>query len=173
MATLTSRRLFLKNCGRLGVACTAVCGLPALTSASDQGAAPAAPPKLPDLHTRAYCGLICDDSCELSHATRTNDPVAKRKVYNEWGWKAKYGIEFDPDKVFCYGCKSPGRPRSPNKIKCTVRACAIDRDLDCCIACRRLAGCDKELWKNYPDFKRQMVKLQQEYAAAGAVTIID
>jgi hypothetical protein len=173
MLSETSRRDFLKNCGQLGLACTAACGLHSVASAADQGTAPVAPPKLPELHTRAYCGLICDDSCQLFRATRTNDAAAKRKVYDEWGWKTKFGMEFDPEKVFCYGCKSPGKPRSPAKAKCTVRACAIDRDLDCCIACKRLAACDKELWKNYADFKKQMVALQQPYVAAGAVTLID
>jgi anaerobic selenocysteine-containing dehydrogenase len=55
----TSRRAFLKNCGQFGVACTAACGLPALAAAADQGAA--TPPKLPELHTRAVCGLTLID----------------------------------------------------------------------------------------------------------------
>ena len=43
--------------------------------------------------------------------------------------------------------------------------CSIERGFESCLQCRKLAECDKELWKNYPDFHKQMVELQQTYAA--------
>lgn len=36
-----------------------------------------------------------------------------------------------------------------------------------CLQCGKLAGCDKELWVKWPDFKKQIDKLQQDYVAAG------
>ena len=98
------RREFLKLLSQFGAACA--CGGMAVRLAADQ--AKPGGPKLPDLKTRAYCGLICDDSCPLFKATRTNDAAAKEKVYTEWKWKEKFGVEFNPDQVFCHGCKAPG-----------------------------------------------------------------
>ena len=171
MLSSTSRRAFLKNCGQLGVACAA-CGLTSFASAAEPAPTPAAPAKLPELHTLAYCGLTCDNRCQLFKATAANDVAAKKKVFDEWGLKAKYGREFDPEKVFCYGCKSPGKPRNESKTKCTVRACAIEREFDSCLQCKGLAACDKELWKGWPDFHKNMIKAQEAYVAAGAFALI-
>ncbi len=129
-------------------------------------AAPAAT-KLPDLKDRARCGLICGDWCELWKATRSGDPAAKRVVYDKWKWKEKFGVEFDPDQVFCHGCKAPGQPVNVAHARCTVFTCSVERGFESCLQCSRLAGCDKDLWKNYADFRRKMLKLQQDYVAAG------
>ena len=159
------RREFLKLLSRFGAACA--CGSMAVRLAAEQATpgGPAAPQKLPELKTLAYCGLICDDRCPLFKVTRTNDAAAKQKVYEEWKWKEKFGIEFNPDQVFCYGCKAPGKPENIPHSRCTVLKCSAARGFDTCVQCRKLADCDKDLWKNYPDFHKQMVKLQQAYAA--------
>jgi hypothetical protein len=154
------RRDFLKLCGQFGVACACGCVAAQLRAAD---AAPAVPKALPDLKTRAHCGLICGDWCQLWKATQTNDLAAKQKVYTEWKWKEKFGVEFNPDQVFCHGCKAPGKPQNLAHGRCTVLQCNLDRGLESCLQCRTLAACDKELWKNYPDFRQQMIKLQQEY----------
>ena len=161
------RREFLKLLSQFGAACA--CGGMAVRLAADQ--AKPGGPKLPDLKTRAYCGLICDDSCPLFKATRTNDAAAKQKVYTEWKWKEKSGIEFNPDQVFCYGCKAPGKPENIPHSRCTVLKCSAARGFDSCVQCRKLADCDKDLWKNYPDFHQQMIKLQQMYAATDGFKI--
>ena len=161
------RREFLKLLSQFGAACA--CGGMAVRLAADQ--AKPGGPKLPDLKTRAYCGLICDDSCPLFKATRTNDAAAKEKVYTEWKWKEKSGIEFNPDQVFCYGCKAPGKPENIPHSRCTVLKCSAARGFDSCVQCRKLADCDKDLWKNYPDFHQQMIKLQQMYAATDGFKI--
>ena len=165
------RREFLKLLSQFGAACA--CGGMAVRLAADQAKpeGPAAPKKLPDLKTRAYCGLICDDSCPLFKATRTNDAAAKQKVYTEWKWKEKFGVEFSPDQVFCYGCKAPGKPENIPHSRCTVLKCSTERKLESCLECQKLAGCDKELWKSWPDFHQQMIKLQQMYAATDGFKI--
>jgi hypothetical protein len=159
------RREFLKRLSQLGVTCA--CGaLVARLGAEDApAAAPAAARTLPSLKARAYCGLICGDWCELLKATNANDPAAKRAVYEKWKWREKFGVEFDPDRVFCHGCKAPGKPVNVAHARCTVLKCSVERRFDSCLQCRKLAECDKELWKNYPDFHKQMVALQQTYAA--------
>jgi len=129
--------------------------------------APVAAPKLPDLKDRAYCGLICDNSCPLFKATKANDPVAKKTVFEKWKWKETYGIEFDPNQVFCHGCKAPGKPENVAHTRYTVLKCCVGRKLESCLPCGKLAGCDKDLWKNWPDFKKQIEKLQRDYVAAG------
>ena len=137
-----------------------------LAAEQTQTGAPAPKKNLPELKSLAYCGLICNDSCPLFKATRTDDAAAKRKVYEEWKWKEKFGVDFDAALVFCYGCKAPGKPVNIAHSRCTVLKCTVERKLESCVQCRKLPDCDKELWKNYPDFHKQMVKLQQEYAAA-------
>ena len=51
--------------------------------------------------------------------------------------------------------------------RCTVLQCCVERKFDSCVQCQKLASCDKELWKNWPDFRKQMEKLQQAYLSAG------
>jgi len=158
------RREFLRRLGQFGVAC-AGCALASRLSAEETPPAAPAARKLPALKDRAYCGLVCGDWCELWRATRSDDPAAKRAVYEKWKWKEKFGIEFAPDQMFCHGCKAPGKPVNVAHARCTVLQCSAGRGFDSCLQCRRLAECDKDLWKNYPDFRGKMVKLQQDYVA--------
>ncbi|ACB74271.1 DUF3795 domain-containing protein [Opitutus terrae] len=127
--------------------------------------------KLPDLKSRAYCGLICDDRCELYHATQAQDPAAMKAVHEKWQWKQKHGID-DPALCFCHGCK-PTEKQSLNVMqqRCTVRVCAMKRGFDSCIQCQELVRCEKELWKNWPKFKQQVEQWQKDYVAAGMVTV--
>jgi hypothetical protein len=159
------RREFLKRLSQFGATCA--CGCLALRLAADDAKPGEMAPKKqrPDLKSRAYCGLICNDSCPLFKATRTNDDAAKAKVYAEWKWKERFGVEFDPTQVFCHGCKAPGKPANIAHGKCTVLKCTAERKLESCLECAKLARCDKELWQNYPDFRKQMLRLQQEFAA--------
>lgn len=43
-----------------------------------------------------------------------NNTELKKKAYEEFKMKEKYNIEFDQDKVFCYGCNPKGKPLSIN-----------------------------------------------------------
>lgn len=116
--------------------------------------------------------MICGDWCALWKATRTNDLAAKEKVYTEWKWKEKFGMEFNPDQVFCHGCKAPGKPVNIAHERCTVLKCSVARGFESCLQCAKLADCDKELWKNYPDFRTQMIKLQQDYVVTERLKLI-
>jgi hypothetical protein len=47
--------------------------------------------------------------------------------------------------------------------RCTVRDCAREKELDCCIECDELTECDKDLWRRFPSFKEQVIELQAKY----------
>jgi len=158
-------------CAQLGAAGTCGCLALRLGAAANAPGAPAAPKQLPALKDRAYCGLICGDWCALWRATRANDPAQKAKVHREWRWKEKFGVEYNPDTVFCWGCKAPGQPRNVAQLRCTVLKCSAGRGFESCLQCRKLAPCDKDLWKDYPDFHQKMVKLQQQYVAAEGLAL--
>ena len=53
-------------------------------------------------------------------------------------------MEFDPDQVFCYGCKAPGKPVNVAHAHCTVLKCSVARGLESCLQCNKLADCDKD-----------------------------
>jgi Protein of unknown function (DUF3795) len=165
MPPALQRREFLRQCARWGVAGACGCLVARLRAADP---APAAPKKLPALEDRAWCGLICGDWCPLYKATRADDAAAKEKIYREWKWKEKFGVEFEPAQVFCHGCRVPaGKPANVVQQRCTVLECCGRRGLASCLQCRKLAGCEQALWKDYPDFRRQMLELQRQYVAEG------
>jgi hypothetical protein len=157
MKTELKRRDFISKCFRAGATgCVLLCG----NSLFAQD-----PTKLKkeDLKSLTYCCYKCTSECPTYKATIKNDPQLKKKVYEEARWKEKYGIDFDPDKVFCYGCKPTDKPLSINVKACTVRSCAIEKGYDCCIECDGLTACDKKLWKSYPDFKAKVLEVQKNY----------
>jgi hypothetical protein len=49
---------------------------------------------------------------------------------------------------------------------CTVRKCATGKGYDCCIECKELTACDKELWKNFPKFKERVIEAQKNFFGA-------
>lgn len=119
--------------------------------------------KKEDLKNLTYCCYKCTPECPTYKATIENSTEQKKKVYENAKWKEKYGIEFDPDKVVCFGCKVTDKPLSINVKACTVRICAIEKGYDCCIECNGLTACDKKLWKSYPDFKEKVIGFQKSY----------
>lgn len=114
---------------------------------------------------------MCDLSCPLFKATAENDTQKKKEIFEKRGWKEKFGTDFDPSVVFCFGCKPGDKPLNVREVACTVRKCTIERGLESCIQCQKIAGCEKELWSNFPKFKKQVEKWQAEYVAAGLITL--
>ncbi len=117
----------------------------------------------PDPKKLNYCGYTCPDGCKMKKASLENNPELKKEAYKEFRIQEKYGIEFDADKIFCYGCKTQDKPVGLVVEKCTVRNCAIAKGYDCCIQCEGLSACDKEIWKTFPDFHKSMIELQKKY----------
>jgi len=160
-----SRRLFLSHCAKF---CGAGCALLALGKIS-----PGQEIKPIDLKVLSYCGIpraYCEQQCELFKATRDNDVTLKKTVYDQWEMKKKFGIEFEPDKIFCYGCKPGDKPLKVGMAECPVRACPSANGLESCVQCLNLASCDKAYWKDWPNVLDLAKKLQARYKAQpGAV----
>jgi len=161
MKTEFKRRDFIATCVKAGVTCCALSYGTTLT-----GQAPATKQDVkPDPKSLEYCGYKCPADCPLKKGTLDNNVELKKKAYADFKFKEKYGIEFDPVKVFCYGCKTKDKPLSMTVKACTVRKCVIDKGYDCCIQCEGLAKCDKELWTTFPKFRENVIELQKKYKA--------
>ena len=120
--------------------------------------------EVPDPKKLNYCGYTCPTDCKFLQASIKNDPVLKKEAYEIWEMKDRFGVtEFDPDKIFCFGCKNTEKPVGIRLQKCDVRNCAIDKKLDSCIECKDLKTCVKDLWKKFPDFKKAVIKMQVTY----------
>ncbi len=160
MKTEFKRRNFIATCFKAGAACCALAYCPAI-SAQD----PAKKQDVkPDLKTLEYCGYKCPADCALKKGTLENNMELKKKAYAEFKMKEKFDIAFDPDKIFCYGCKSAGnKPVSIPVKACTVRKCVMDKGYECCIQCDGLAKCNKELWTNFPKFRDAVIEMQKKY----------
>jgi hypothetical protein len=113
-----------------------------------------------------YCGYTCPVDCKMKKATLENDTALKKVAYTNWRIEEKYGIAFDPEKIFCYGCRTPDKPIGLVVDKCSVRTCAMEKGYDCCIQCNQLSGCDKEIWKTFPDFHKTVIEMQKNYIGA-------
>lgn len=169
MQLQSSRREFIIR----GSQFCALCGCVGLAGkVRGEEAKPDAPAKaLPPLSARGYCGAMCDMSCQLFKATAQNNIAKKREVFERRKWKEKFGIEFDEAQVFCYGCKPGTKPLSMFKAPCLIRKCTIERGLESCLQCKRLADCEQAFWQEFPKFKKQVDDWQAEYLAAGLVKL--
>ncbi len=157
-----NRRTFLSKSTKAGVAACALACCPMIAQGgvfsglfSDDD--------IPDPKKLTYCGFICKDDCKFMVASIKNDSELKKEVYDEWKMKENHNIDFDPDKIFCFGCKNEEKPMGILLQKCTVRACVIEKNHDCCIECKELTDCEKDLWSRFPEFKKQVIGMQQKY----------
>jgi hypothetical protein len=110
-----------------------------------------------------YCGYKCPDKCEFREASIKNDAQLKKEAYNAWKIDERYGIKFEADKIFCFGCKNRDKPEGVVLTNCTARSCAIEKNFDSCIECNELSKCDKDLWIRFPSFHEKVVELQKIY----------
>jgi hypothetical protein len=120
----------------------------------------------PDPKKLCYCGYKCPANCEMLVASEKNDPELKKKVYDSWKIKENHGVDFDPALIVCFGCKNEDKPKGVLIQKCTVRKCAVEKGFDCCIECRDLVSCQKDLWTRFPKLKEAVVKMQRDYQEA-------
>jgi len=168
-----SRRQFLKQCTKVGLGCLPLLMWHDKLSAQTADSTAAGKPILIDPKTRSYCGIACEDSCELYKATMTNDVELKKKVYTDWNWKERFQVDFDPEKVFCYNCKPVNGLLKPGMAECKVRQCTINNKMDSCIQCKKLVSCDQELWTRWPQFYEGMKQTQQQYLSQPGAELID
>ena len=100
-----------------------------------------------------------------SNGTLNGDVELKKQAWEQWKIEERFGLEFDEDQAICYGCKSLDKPEGVVVSRCDVRACAQEKQHDCCIECDELTACDKDLWRRFPDFKEQVIEMQKKYQA--------
>jgi hypothetical protein len=122
--------------------------------------------EIPDPLKMNYCGYNCPDDCKFLKATKENNLELKKEAYETWKIKEKFGVDFDPDKIFCWGCKTPDKPKGVVINGCQVRKCAIEKGYQACIQCDSLVACEKDLWKNFPDFFNAVKEMQKTYKTA-------
>lgn len=115
-----------------------------------------------DIDSLTYCGYDCE-GCDALKATVENNIELKKSVHERWGWKERLNVDFDPDVVFCWGCKPPeGKPINKFQEVCSVRVCAVEKGKKNCILCDELVDCQKELWDRFPGHKEYVIGLQNE-----------
>jgi Protein of unknown function (DUF3795) len=110
-----------------------------------------------------YCGYVCPPDCKFKKASVENDTTLLREAYNIWDLKKRYNIDFNPETVYCFGCKTSTEPVGDYLTSCTVRICSKEKEYDSCIQCNELANCDKALWKKFPKFHEQVIEMQTKY----------
>lgn len=163
MKTHLKRRDFIIKSSQAGFACCALMFASKLNVFGGFGET--FKTDVPDLKKLNYCGYTCPDNCEFKMAGLQNDIEKKKEAFKLWRLEDKYGISFDPDLVFCNGCKTNEKLSIITK-KCTVRKCAIEKGYDCCVQCDELSGCDKEIWKTFPDFHKMVINMREKYLEA-------
>lgn len=119
--------------------------------------------EVPDPKKLNYCGYKCPIDCQFLQGSVENNVELKKEAYELWKIKERFNIDFDPEKIFCFGCKTKDKPEGVVLINCTVRKCAMEKKIDCCIECDELVDCEKDLWTRYPKFKEQVILMQKKY----------
>lgn len=120
--------------------------------------------KKPDPKSLNYCGYTCPEGCEFKKASLEDDAALKKEAFEAWKIEERYGITFEAEKVFCFGCKIADKPAGVVTANCTVRICAMDKGMEACIQCKELTTCKKDLWTRFPDLYKQVIELQKQYS---------
>jgi len=157
------RRQFIKNSTYAGISCCFLMTGFKLSAVSSLYAEK--DDEKPDPKKLNYCGYVCPEDCPFLKGTLENDVELKKKAYTLWQIKERYGVEFDPEKIFCYGCKADGKPEGIVLTNCTVRSCVLSKKLDCCIECDNLINCNEYLWTRFPEFRNSVIEMQKQYRA--------
>lgn len=154
MATRTiDRRTFIST----GATMCGLCVCAQFPFAAFAGGDPIDPKK------RNFCGYICPEDCTFRKATLQNDVEMKREAWKEWEIEERFNLVFNEKQAICHGCRELDKPEGIVLKRCDVRACALEKELDCCIECDELTACDKDLWRRFPNFKEQVIQLQDAY----------
>lgn len=117
----------------------------------------------PDPKKLNYCGYQCPNDCQFLKGTLENNTRLKKNAYKSWQIKKRFGVKFSEENIYCYGCKNKEKSEGVVLVHCTVRSCAISKNLECCIECTELTECKKDLWDRFPDFKKTVIEMQKQY----------
>ncbi len=92
----------------------------------------------------SFCGINCL-SCPAYIAKKTDDNDLRIKTAKKW---SSIGFEITPEQVNCDGCKSNEGTLLLHCNDCTVRNCALPKNITTCAECPDYS-CEKleNLWK--------------------------
>ena len=112
----------------------------------------------------SYCGLSCR-TCPIYLASKETNEINKKEMINGIIRECKehYGIEYNFEDINeCDGCKSLSGRIFSGCLKCTVRACAIQKGVENCVYCEDYP-CDNlnELFEAAPEAKKSLDLLQK------------
>ena len=88
----------------------------------------------------AYCGLNCE-MCEARIATINNDDMLREKVARHWS--ELNGVTITPDMINCVGCRISGAKTPYCESLCSIRQCALNRNMETCGSCSEMETCEK------------------------------
>jgi hypothetical protein len=162
MTTEVNRRDFLKKGALAGMAGCALLITARMNPLFANSLQPDETVK-PDPKKLNYCGYQCPSDCKFLKATQENNTELKKEAYEIWKIKEKHNVDFDPEKIFCWGCKTSDKPEGVVVKGCQVRKCTIEKGYDCCIECSNLTACNFDLWKQFPDFHTNMINKQKRF----------
>lgn len=103
----------------------------------------------------AFCGLDCE-ICEARLATIHDDDALRRKVAELWS--RLNSVEITPEMINCSGCRIDGVKTPYCESFCTIRQCALGRQVETCGACEEMETCEKlaMILQNNPDARRNL-----------------
>jgi hypothetical protein len=111
-----------------------------------------------DFNKLSYCCANCDEGCKIFRATKHNDLEVKKQVALEWS--AKYNQDFEPEDVYCYGCRNESVNIGHNLKICTVRKCAKEKQIISCAHCNDFSICENNFWIDWPNMKEKVEEIQ-------------
>lgn len=86
----------------------------------------------------AYCGLDCEQ-CDAYLATINNDPVLREKTARLWSDLNETCIL--PEQIHCNGCRQEGIKTVFCESLCSIRQCALKREVRTCGDCAKIEEC--------------------------------
>ena len=110
------RRDFIKKSCMIGVGC---CALLASAKTNALNSFFPADKDLDPIKLN-YCGYTCPEGCEFRKASVDNDVELKKEAFKAWKIEERFGIKFEADKIYCYGCKNPDIGERQDHDKRTV-----------------------------------------------------
>lgn len=114
-----------------------------------------------DFEAVGYCCYECETKCKVFKATKQNDVEAKSKIAEQWSEQLDQHIK--AEDVFCRGCRVTSSPVGNGfKDMCSVRKCAVEKQVLTCAHCGEYTGCEEDLWIKWPGLRENINKIRRE-----------
>lgn len=87
----------------------------------------------------AYCGLDCE-KCDARIATINNDEELREKTARLWS--KLNGAKITAEMINCVGCRADGVKTPFCDAMCTIRKCAVCKEVITCGNCDEMDQCE-------------------------------